>query len=115
MTFIDSLSRFTWTYLIKYKSDAFKTYVNWEALYPANHNAVGALRSDNGGEYTSNEFKQHLNSNGTFAQRTTPYTPQQNGTAERMNRTLFESANALLIRYGLPPASGERQSALLAT
>jgi transposase InsO family protein len=55
---------------------------------------VGALRTDNGGEYTSNAFKQHLVDNGIFAQRTAPDTPQQNGVAERMNRTIFEMGNA---------------------
>ena len=46
------------------------------------------LRSDNGGEYTSGEFVEHLMSEGIRHELTVPKSPQQNGVAERLNRTL---------------------------
>ena len=46
------------------------------------------LRTDNGGEYMSTEFQEYLKSKGIQHELTVAYTPQQNGTAERMNRTL---------------------------
>ena len=47
------------------------------------------LRTDNGGEYVSNEFNSNLQEHGIQHQLTIAYTPQQNGVAERMNRTLM--------------------------
>ena len=57
---------------------------------------IKILRSDNGGEYTSNAFKSYCTANGIQQQFTVPYTPQQNGVAERMNRTLVESVISML-------------------
>ena len=48
---------------------------------------IKTLRSDNGGEYTSKDF---FKKNGIRHERTVPKTPEQNGVAERMNRTLVE-------------------------
>ena len=54
------------------------------------------LRTDNGGEYTSDEFQNHLKRCGI------PRTPEQNGAAERLNRTLVETTRAMLLDAGLP-------------
>eukprot|EP00253_Pinus_taeda_P027812 PITA_27812 len=51
------------------------------------------LRSDNGGEYVKKDFINFCTENGIQMQHTVPYTPQQNGVAERKNRTLKEMAN----------------------
>ena len=47
------------------------------------------LRSDNGGEHSSKELDDFLTSKGTKKQRSVPRTPEQNGVAERMNRTNY--------------------------
>ena len=60
------------------------------------------LRTDNGGEYTSSEFKQYLKEGGVRHELTIPKTPQQNGVAERMNRTLVETVRSMLIDARLP-------------
>ena len=57
---------------------------------------IQKLHSDNGGEYTSKAFKQFCEQHGIERQFLTPYTPQQNGVAERKNWTLFESARCML-------------------
>ena len=49
------------------------------------------IRTDNGGEYTSNEFEEHLKKYGVDHETTIPYTSQQNGVAERVNRSLVET------------------------
>ncbi|GJT04041.1 retrotransposon protein, putative, ty1-copia subclass [Tanacetum coccineum] len=49
---------------------------------------IKAIRSDRGGEYISQEFKDYLKANGIVQQLTPPYTPQHNGVSERRNRTL---------------------------
>ena len=52
----------------------------------------------------SKEFEEYLKSQGITRRLTTAYTPEQNGVAERKNRTLVESARCLLIQSGLPPS-----------
>jgi hypothetical protein len=63
---------------------------------------VKALRSDNGGEYCNSRLEEYLRSKGIVHQTTAPHTPQQNGKAERLNRTLMERTRALLSQAGLP-------------
>ena len=46
---------------------------------------IKALRLDNGGEYMSKQFEELLKIHGIARQTSTPYTPQQNGVAERVN------------------------------
>ena len=60
------------------------------------------LRTDNGGEYMSKDFQAYLTSKGIEHQLTIPHSPQQNGVAERLNRTLMESARAMLSHSNLP-------------
>ena len=60
------------------------------------------LRSDNGGEYITGEFESYLKLKGIHHELTVPHTPEQNGVAERMNRTLIESARSMLAHAGLP-------------
>jgi transposase InsO family protein len=54
------------------------------------------LRTNNGGEFCGNEFEEFCKKCGIARQKTTPYTPQQNGFLERMNRTLMEKARSML-------------------
>nr|KYP76515.1 Retrovirus-related Pol polyprotein from transposon TNT 1-94 [Cajanus cajan] len=49
-----------------------------------------------------NEFNSLLSENGIRMLKTIPETPQQNGVAERMNRTLNERAKSMRIHAGLP-------------
>ncbi|KAE8695306.1 hypothetical protein F3Y22_tig00110721pilonHSYRG00071 [Hibiscus syriacus] len=63
---------------------------------------VKRLRSDNGGEYRNNRFREFCANNGIKMETTVPMTPQQNGVAERMNRTLNERARSMRIHAGLP-------------
>ena len=59
------------------------------------------LRSDNGGEYVNNKFTTFCSAQGIQQQHTVPYTPQENGVAERKNRTLKEMANCMIQSKGL--------------
>ena len=53
---------------------------------------VKCLRSDNGREYIDGGFIEYCATQGIMMEKTIPVTPQQNGVAERMNRTLNECA-----------------------
>jgi transposase InsO family protein len=64
--------------------------------------SVLIIRTDNGKEYVNCEFKKFLSENGIHHQLTVPYTPQQNGVAERANRTVVEMARCMMIGSGLP-------------
>lgn len=65
-------------------------------------NRITVLRTDRGGEYMSDEFKKYLQNLGIKHELTVANSPQQNGVAERMNRTLVESARAMIYHAGLP-------------
>ena len=57
---------------------------------------IKVLRTDNGGEFCSRKFEEFCKKCGIAWQKTTPYTPQQNGVAERMNKMLMERARSML-------------------
>ena len=57
---------------------------------------IWVLRTDNGGEYTSNEFMEYCSTEGIKKEHTLPHTPQQNGVAERKNKTMVGAAKAML-------------------
>ena len=60
------------------------------------------LRSDNGGEYYSNEFQVYCDKHGIQHEKIVPYTPQLNGVAEKMNRTIQERVRCMLFTAKLP-------------
>ena len=103
VTFIDDFSRKVWAYPIKLKSDVSAVFQRWLALV---ENQTGyrlkCLRTDNGGEYVSHAFEQFCDDRGIKRQLTAPYTPPQNGLAERMNRTIQERVRSMLSHAGLP-------------
>ena len=57
MTFIDDYTRICWVYLLKNKSDAFQTFKNFHKwIENDSQSHIGSICTDNGKEYTSNEF-----------------------------------------------------------
>ena len=64
--------------------------------------SVKVLRTDNEGEFTSDEFKNYLKKEGIVHQLTIPKCPGQNGVAERFNRTLVEMVRSMLADSKLP-------------
>ena len=63
---------------------------------------VKTIRTDGGGEYCSREFEDFLVKAGIIHQKTIPLTPEQNGLAERKNRTLVKSVRCMLSDSALP-------------
>ncbi|GJW67473.1 retrotransposon protein, putative, ty1-copia subclass [Tanacetum coccineum] len=57
---------------------------------------IKALRSDRGGEYISQEFKDYLKACGIIQQLTPPYAPQHNGVSERRNRTWLDMVRSMM-------------------
>ncbi|KAL0745858.1 hypothetical protein Bca101_101627 [Brassica carinata] len=103
VTFIDEKSKYTWITLIKTKDRVLEAFKNFQAYVSNHYNAkLKIFRSDNGGEYTSNAFKQHLALHEILHQTSCPYTPQQNGVAERKNRHLMEVARSMMFQTNVP-------------
>lgn len=102
VTFVDDFSRKLFVHPIRNKSDVFDTFVEFKKMVENQcSKKIKVLRSDNGGEYLSNRFSSFLKSNGIVHQTTCPYSPEQNGVAERINRTLIERVRCMLIDSGL--------------
>ena len=103
MTFIDDFSRKTWIYFLKKKYEAFMWFRTFKALVEnLTGKKIKILRIDNGTEYETNEFKNFCREVGIKRETTTVYTPEQNGVAERKNKTNVEVARAMLCDQGLP-------------
>ena len=102
LTIIDDYSRRVWSFFIKHKSDAFKTFKEWKIMIEnQSGKRIKKLRTDNGLEFLSGEFEALCKSEGIARHYTVPGTPQQNGVAERMNRTILEKVRCMLSSSGL--------------
>jgi hypothetical protein len=102
-SFTDDHTRYMTITLLAAKSDTFEAYRNYEAWAKTQHDtAIKCLRSDRGGEYLSDEFSRHLKAARTERKLTMHDTPQSNGIAEHLNRTLMERIRAMGHESGLP-------------
>ena len=103
VTFVDDYSRCCAVYFLKSKAEVSEKFKQFERRV-ANDSSqnIASLWSDNGGEYVSEEFESYLESKGIHHELAVPYSPEQNGVAERMNRTLLESARSMMVHAGLP-------------
>lgn len=102
MVFLDEYTHYAVSYLANYKSDLFSIFKDFVQKSQSNFNSkIIHLYIDNGTEYLSNEMKEYCKDNGISYHLTIPYTPHQNGVAERLIRTLTEKARTLLIESQL--------------
>ena len=97
ITFTGDYSRYSHVYLMKRKSEAFEKFKEFRAEV---ENQLGkcikVIQSDRGGEYLLGDFKDYLTQNRIVSQLTAPGTPQQNGVAEKKNRTLLEMVRSMM-------------------
>jgi transposase InsO family protein len=102
MTFIDDCSRWCEVYLLNNKSDALEAFLDFKRKAEnLTGRRIKALQSDGGGEYINHAFDQALSEAGIQRRTSVPYTPQQNGVAERKNRTITEMVRCMLVQSGL--------------
>ncbi|CAJ2668206.1 unnamed protein product [Trifolium pratense] len=103
ITFTDDFSRKTWTYPLIEKSSALSTFKKFKAIVEKESSCqIECLRTDRGGEFTSNEFNDFCSQHGIKRQLTAAYTPQQNGVSERKNRTILNMVRSMLTERGVP-------------
>ena len=102
MTLIDDCTRFCYIYLLKSKDEALHYFKIYKAKVENQlERKIKRVRSDHGGEYFSNLFTLFCEEHGIIHERTSPYSPQSNGIAERKNCTLTDLVNDMLDTAGL--------------
>lgn len=103
LTFKDDATSFRYIYFLQYKSDVYEKFKIFDKLIENKFGRVmRVLRSDNGREFKNATMDKYLDSRGIRREYTAPYTPEQNGKAERDNRTIVESARTMMNAKGLP-------------
>jgi transposase InsO family protein len=102
LTIIDDFSNVAHTWALKNKGEAYKNVVNHVLQVINQHGRVKVIRSDNGGEFTSNAMEAFLLSKGIQHQRTVRCSSFQNGVDERFNLTLLNGMRASHISSGIP-------------
>ena len=90
-------------YFLKSKYEVFGKFKEFKALVESlSKRKIKTLRSDNGGEYTSNEFGIFFKDVEIKRELTTPYNPQNNGVVERKNQTIMEAMKTMIHDQDLP-------------
>lgn len=87
---------------ICHKSDVYDVFTRF--VYRAERQLgrkVKAIRTDNGGEFISDLITDFCLDRRIKPEKTNTYTPQQNGAAERLNRTVLDGARTVLSKSGL--------------
>ncbi len=102
---VDDYTGYIWVDFVSTRGefrDRFQIFLN---LQKGSHDRIPQrLRMDNAGEFTSHDIQDLCAEKGIEMEPTAPYAHQQNGVAERANRTLREMAATMLIESGLPEA-----------
>jgi len=101
-TFLDDFSRHVRVYYLKSKDQfviALRNFLSWAETQTSTRMRI--LHSDCGGEYINASVKEILADKGIEHHLTMPGSPQQNGKAERFNRTILDKALAMLHTAGL--------------
>lgn len=102
VTFLDDYTHYAEISLLKFKSDIQDALVEFVKRTEAHWNLkVSKIRYDNGREYVNDRMTNWAKKNGIVFDCTIPYSPQQNGKAEGLNRTLMEKNRALLFDSNL--------------
>ena len=101
--FVDEKSCFTTVYRELQKADAYSAFLVYDARSErVTRQKIINLHVDGGGEFMSNDFRVHCRNKGIELFGTQPYSPEMNGIAERMMRTVIEHASAMLWTAHLP-------------
>jgi hypothetical protein len=100
LVIVDDYSRYAWVYFFKHKHETQQTVQDFtnevQCEYGEN---ILMIRSDNGTEFKNYTLNDFLSNEGIHHQYSTPYTPQQNGVAERKNRTLMDMERTMLAEF----------------
>ncbi|GJS63962.1 putative ribonuclease H-like domain-containing protein [Tanacetum coccineum] len=99
----DDYSRFCWVFFLEHKDETYPILKDFINLVENQLNKkVKAIRCDNGTEFKNAHIIELCGSKGIKRDYSNARTPQQNGVAERKNRTLIEAARTMLADSKLP-------------
>ena len=105
LLFVDDYSGIIMIYFLKRKSDSVQAIQQFLAdMAPVGK--VKCIKSDNGREFVGQEFESLLRENQIKHETCAPYSPHQNGTAERAWLSLFNMARCMLLESKLPKMLG---------
>ncbi|GKD91949.1 retrovirus-related pol polyprotein from transposon TNT 1-94 [Tanacetum coccineum] len=94
---VDEHSRYTWVYFLKMKSQAPEMIMSFVKMVENQNDVkVKQIRTDNGTKFRNTELESFCDEKGISQNFSSPYTLEQNGVAERKNRTLIEAARTML-------------------
>ncbi|GJW95874.1 retrovirus-related pol polyprotein from transposon TNT 1-94 [Tanacetum coccineum] len=97
LVIVDEYSRYTWVYFLRKKSQAPDIIMSFIRMVEnQNDGMVKQIKTDNGTEFRNHELESFCDEKEIFQNFSSPYTPKQNGVAERENRTLIEVARTML-------------------
>ncbi|GJY67967.1 ankyrin repeat-containing protein [Tanacetum coccineum] len=103
LVIVDEYSRYTWVFCLQNKSDACDCIMSFiRKMENVNELSVKELRSDNGNEFRNHKLKEFYDEKGISQNFSSPCTLEQNGVAERRNKTLIEGARTMLNSAKLP-------------
>jgi hypothetical protein len=103
ISFTDDNTRITTAPFMKKKDQSFDRIQEYINVIEKKHGKVPKfMRFDNGKELVNDKLKKWAAEKGIIIETSAPYSPSQNGVAERFNRTLLELARAMLIAKNLP-------------
>lgn len=101
--FKDGATSYRYVYFMKHKNEVFQYFLKYNAIVKNRFQRdLHILHTDNGSEYVNQEFTSFLENKGITHERTAPYTPQQNGRAEREMRSIMETARTMLYAKDIP-------------
>ena len=102
VTFIDDFSRKVWAFPLKSKDQVLGVFKQFQASVEREiEKKIKCIRTDNGGEYIG-PFDVYCKEQRIRHQSIPPKTPQLNGIAERMNKTIIERVRCMLSHAKLP-------------
>ncbi|CAI5464445.1 unnamed protein product [Closterium sp. Yama58-4] len=111
----DRKTRYVWVKPVARKSDVLLEFQKWLVLVERQtKKSVLQLRSDRGGEFLGKESTAFMDGKGIVHDLTCPYTPQQNGMAEREMRTVVESVRTMLLHMERSATPGTKPDLSLA-
>lgn len=102
LTFTDDFSRYSWVFFITQKSEVHLIFQQFWKYHQERGRRILALQSDGGGEYLTKRFLQFQEEHRIDHLVTAARSPEQNGVAERLNRTMTEKARVMLLEGNLP-------------
>ena len=105
LVLIDDLTHYVWTFPLRSKADVFACILSFHAYVSTQFQLpILSFQTDNGKEFDNQALRAHFATHGIVFRLSCPYTSSQNGTAERIIRTLNDCVRSMLLHAGMPPS-----------